>query len=177
MGDIDLVQFGSDTMLNLVHDVPQLNVSLPSVETYCALAQILQNNSQQRAFNPLEQLLGLNDLDNDIAPLQPHSKVFRAVKKYRLDVISERKLSQQFADKYPFLDLTNCESYDSHLCEILFNSFLMFLLFWTQSLILTCSCHASTNRELWKSNESNVIWGGCRSLKVQKSMPSIPVNI
>jgi hypothetical protein len=151
MGDIDLVQFGSDTMLSLVHDVPQLNVSLPSVETYCALAQILQNNSQQRAFNPLEQLLGLNDLDNDIASLQPHSKVFRAVKKYRLDVISERKLSQQFAVKYPFLDLTNCESF-----EITSSSFRMFLAFWTPSLIFTCSCHSPTNRELWKSNEGNV---------------------
>jgi hypothetical protein len=138
-------------MLNLVHDVPQLNVSLPSVETYCALAQILQNNNQQRPFNPLEQLLGLNDLDNDIAPLQPHSKVFRAVKKYHLDVISERKLSQQFADKYPFLDLTNCKSF-----EIIFSFFRKFSVFWTQSLIFTCSCYSPTNRELRRSNEGNV---------------------
>ncbi|KAF2495040.1 hypothetical protein BU16DRAFT_617921, partial [Lophium mytilinum] len=108
--DIDIGQLVEDCLRNLVQEVPQLNLSLPLVETYFHLIELVQTNSEQQLPSPVERFLDLTYSDDDREPLRlhhPHYKVFRAVEKYQLDELSNRKMMPNFAEKYPSLDLTN----------------------------------------------------------------------
>lgn len=104
-GNVDLAQLSGDCSQHLVQDVPQLNLSLPLVETYLHLIQLSQTNSKHRMTSPLERILDLSDGCDGFGPLRAHYKIFRAVNKYNLDQLPGRRLSPKVAEKYPFLGL------------------------------------------------------------------------
>lgn len=107
---MDMRQLADDCLRHLVHDVPQLNIALPLVETYAYLVQLAQTSTEQRLCSPVEKVLDLTDSEDGMPSLHPHYKVFHAVKKYQLDTLSGRRLSPRFAEKYPLLDVTNSKS-------------------------------------------------------------------
>jgi hypothetical protein len=104
--NINFSQLVQDLLIDLVHEVPQLNLSLPLVETCFHLVQLAQSSGEQRMSSPVERFLDLTDSDNDLQPVSLE-KVFRAVEKYHLDEFSGRKLAPNFANKYPSLDVTS----------------------------------------------------------------------
>lgn len=111
MGDVNVEQLNLDCLLMLVQDVPHLNIALPSLETCHILVGFLKSNCIEPGIKSLESMLGLPEAsskrDEPVAAGRGHKSVYETLKKYRLDNIVERKLNPSFAEKYPFLDLTN----------------------------------------------------------------------
>lgn len=111
MGEVNVEQLNLDCILMLVQDVPHLNIALPGLETCYVLVQFLKSNCNEPGIKSLESVLGLPESfpkeENPVAARKGHKSVYETLKKYRLDNLVERKLSPSFAEKYPFLDLTN----------------------------------------------------------------------
>jgi hypothetical protein len=111
MGNVNVEQLNLDCLLMLVQDVPHLNIALPSLETCHILVEFLKSNCNEPGIKSLESVLGLPEASSNgeepIAVGKGHKSVYETLKKYRLDNLVERKLSPRFAEKYPFLDLTN----------------------------------------------------------------------
>jgi hypothetical protein len=103
MGAYNMQTLIIDTLQFLVRDVPELNISIPVMEFYNALAA----SSNSSDYTPSE---GIISNYHPLISYNPNSQAaLRLVRRFGLDRVLERKLMPAFAKKYPFLDISNSQ--------------------------------------------------------------------
>lgn len=101
MGAYNMQTLIMDTLQFLVREVPQLNIAIPVLEFYNAIAASADPSEH---MSPEESIIQYDPL----IPYNPNPpSTMQLVRKYGLDRILERKLTPAFAKKYPFLDISS----------------------------------------------------------------------
>ncbi|KAI9763556.1 MAG: hypothetical protein M1840_000418 [Geoglossum simile] len=104
MGAYNMQTLIMDTLQFLVREVPQLNIAIPVLEFYNALAA---STDPAELMSPETNIIQYDPLIS-YNPNPPST--MKLVRKYGLDRILERKLMPAFAKKYPFLDISSSQS-------------------------------------------------------------------
>jgi Domain of unknown function (DUF3425) len=103
MGAYNMQTLIMDSLQFLVREVPQLNIAIPVLEFYNALAA---STDPAEFLSPETNIIQYNPL----IPYNPNPpSTMKLVRKYGLDRILERRLMPAFAKKYPFLDISSSQ--------------------------------------------------------------------